>query len=144
MTPYAEPRRDQPGDDVPAEDLDNPLPSSTAELPCPQAIEFLAGIHVEKMVDAADADAHLEAARQLYTSLAKEYDPMRQRCVSLVTCLKTRRRSRTLIVADFGNTNTARLRSSTLWGMLRSRQRRKHYSMEVNEIVQCTSQNSLL
>jgi hypothetical protein len=66
----------------PATDLDDPLPSVQAELPCPLAIEFLADIYVEKTSQGIDADESLKLANELYGTLAKELDPMRQRYIS--------------------------------------------------------------
>lgn len=68
-----------PEDTELAADLDDPLPSAQAELPCPLAVEFLADIYVEKTSQGIDTDESLKAATELYNNLAKELDPMRQR-----------------------------------------------------------------
>lgn len=66
-------------------DLENPTPSSTAELPVPYAVEFLAEILEEELAAAGSngAGAQLKAAQALYSTLATELDPIRQRYVSV-------------------------------------------------------------
>ena len=43
-------------------DLENPLPSKTAELPCSLAIEFLADIYIEKAATEESGSEHTEKA----------------------------------------------------------------------------------
>ncbi|KDQ09114.1 hypothetical protein BOTBODRAFT_37357 [Botryobasidium botryosum FD-172 SS1] len=55
-------------------DLENPLPSESASLPCPLAIEFLADIWEEK-----GGEEGAKKASEYFASLAEKYDPMRKR-----------------------------------------------------------------
>jgi len=66
---------------APVVDLENPPPSPQAQLPCPQAIEFMAEILEEKAAggDRTEVESLVERANELYKSLATEYDTMRQR-----------------------------------------------------------------
>ncbi|KAF8331276.1 uncharacterized protein EI90DRAFT_3123445 [Cantharellus anzutake] len=63
-------------------DLENPLPSPQSQLPCPQAIEFVADILEEKAAAGDEKElvrSFVDQANELYKSLATEYDTMRQR-----------------------------------------------------------------
>jgi len=55
-------------------DLENPLPSENASLPCPLAIEFLADVWEEK-----GGEEGVKKASEHFASLADTYDPMRKR-----------------------------------------------------------------
>jgi len=82
VVPYTKPRSVNSlnsGVSTPATDLDDPLPSAQADLPCTLAVEFLADIYMEKTSQGIEADESLKAATELYGTLAKELDPMRQR-----------------------------------------------------------------
>ncbi|PPQ79078.1 hypothetical protein CVT25_002303 [Psilocybe cyanescens] len=72
---YAYPRDPQASDKQrEIVDLENPLPSDTAELPCAEAMEFLA--------DAWESEGgqdKIEAAVKMWTSLANERDVMRKK-----------------------------------------------------------------
>ncbi|KAF8306023.1 protein prenylyltransferase [Clavulina sp. PMI_390] len=62
------------------EDLDNPAPSPKAELPCVQAVEFLADIRIESISPDTDSvQSNLKEAEALYSILAEELDPMRKK-----------------------------------------------------------------
>lgn len=85
ITPYTKPAAPKPepeSDD--AVDLDNPPPSSGAQLPCPQAVELLADMFVERLSQDPASDSALAQAHKLYQSLADELDPMRKKYVQLV------------------------------------------------------------
>jgi protein farnesyltransferase/geranylgeranyltransferase type-1 subunit alpha len=72
-------------------DLDNPLPSKTAQLPCPAAIEFLADVYEREGGDNVQKAAQvflsflpyslLPCSRtgQLWKSLADEHDTIRKK-----------------------------------------------------------------
>jgi len=61
-------------------DLENPIPSARAELPCPQAIEFLADIREQSAQNKeTTARSDIDEAIKLYASLATKYDTMRER-----------------------------------------------------------------
>jgi len=61
-------------------DLENPIPSARAELPCPQAIEFLADIREQSAQNnGTTARSDIDEAIKLYASLATKYDTMRER-----------------------------------------------------------------
>jgi len=60
-------------------DLENPLPSKTAKLPCSLAIEFLADIYLEKAAVAEPGDQSLQKAVELFDSLATTHDTIRKR-----------------------------------------------------------------
>jgi len=88
VVPYTKPKSVNTlnsGESTPATDLDDPLPSAQADLPCTLAVEFLADIYVEKTSQGIDADESLKAATDLYGTLAKELDPMRQRYYEYLT-----------------------------------------------------------
>lgn len=71
---YSGPRvgnRNEDEDEVEVYDLDNPRPSSNADLPCALAIEFLADIH--------EQEGDNEKAINLLTSLAEDHDTTRKR-----------------------------------------------------------------
>lgn len=77
--PYAVSRDSTPSD-APKDivDLENPPPSETAELPCTEAMEFLA--------DAYEADGgqgKTEEAVKIWLSLANEHDTIRKKYVAL-------------------------------------------------------------
>jgi len=73
VLPYtvAQPPEQEGTDDV--RDLDNPLPSRGAELPCAAAIEFLADVY-----EAAGGD-EVQKAVPLWKSLANEHDTIRKK-----------------------------------------------------------------
>jgi len=73
VTPYTLPQPSE--DDAPAEviDLENPLPSKLAQLPCVAAIEFLADVH-----EAAGGDSIMKAT-ELWKLLADEHDTIRKK-----------------------------------------------------------------
>ncbi|KAG9313486.1 hypothetical protein JVU11DRAFT_5811 [Chiua virens] len=79
VTPYSVPPSEQreapPGDVV---DLEDPLPSPGAQLPCVAAIEFVADIYE------ADGGDDLMKAIELWRSLAHEHDTMRKKYVVFV------------------------------------------------------------
>jgi len=71
VEPYSIPRTEAPTREV--VDLDNPLPTGGAQLPCPGAIEFLADIY-----EAEGGESTMKAT-ELWKSLADEYDTIRKR-----------------------------------------------------------------
>jgi len=74
VTPYSVPHPDEHG--APPEDivdLEDPLPSPGAQLPCVAAIEFVADIYE------ADGGDDLMEAIELWKSLAHEHDTMRKK-----------------------------------------------------------------
>lgn len=85
VEPYAVAHPAAPADSV--IDLDNPQPSSGADLPARLAIEFLADVYeqdggpeVKKAVEVRDSLRLREAdGAQLYTSLGIEHDKIRKR-----------------------------------------------------------------
>lgn len=106
-TPYSVPRSEQheaPGDVV---DLEDPLPSPGAQLPCVAAIEFMADIYEGTGGDdlmkatevrwrsvsplAASLRANLVSSLhvKLWKSLANEHDTMRKKYVILVFPLRS-------------------------------------------------------
>ncbi|KIY70276.1 protein prenylyltransferase [Cylindrobasidium torrendii FP15055 ss-10] len=58
-------------EDADVVDLENPPPTSQAQLPCPLAIEFLADIY--------EADGEIPKATELWKSLGDEHDTIRKR-----------------------------------------------------------------
>ncbi|TFK21348.1 protein prenylyltransferase [Coprinopsis marcescibilis] len=60
-------------------DVDNPRPSSTAQLPCAAAIEFLADVYEEQSKEEGErgAEGRLKAI-ELWKSLANEHDTIRK------------------------------------------------------------------
>jgi len=73
VEPYTRP---QPPKDIETDvivDLDNPLPNESAQLPCVEALEFLADVH-----EAQTEEVGVEAAVSIWKSLADEYDPIRK------------------------------------------------------------------
>lgn len=81
VVPYTKSKSEKSEEPELAVDLDDPLPSPQAELPCALAVEFLADICVEKTSQGINADESLRLANELYGTLAKELDPMRQRYI---------------------------------------------------------------
>ncbi|KAG8911177.1 CAAX geranylgeranyltransferase alpha subunit [Tulasnella sp. 418] len=65
-------------------DLDDPSPNSTAQLPAPLAIEFMADLYLEKAFEAKESDRsaaehYIKQANQLFESLGNEHDTIRKR-----------------------------------------------------------------
>ncbi|KAI8972828.1 protein prenylyltransferase [Trametes punicea] len=71
VEPYTASRRLASGEEV--LDLDNPLPSEKAELPCVAALEFMADIYEKRAGDA------IAKAVEIWRSLADERDVMRKK-----------------------------------------------------------------
>ncbi|KDR77230.1 hypothetical protein GALMADRAFT_246519 [Galerina marginata CBS 339.88] len=70
--PYAYPRGSQPIKDI--VDLENPPPSETAELPCVQAMEFMADTW-----EAEGGEEKTEMAVKIWVELANEHDTIRKK-----------------------------------------------------------------
>ncbi|KAH6908360.1 farnesyltransferase [Coprinopsis sp. MPI-PUGE-AT-0042] len=60
-------------------DLDNPRPSSTAQLPCASAIEFMADIYERENTEGQGRDEGILKAAGLWKSLADEHDTIRKK-----------------------------------------------------------------
>ncbi|KAG8803540.1 CAAX geranylgeranyltransferase alpha subunit [Serendipita sp. 399] len=75
VIPYTLPQQQKDTEEEEYLDLDNPLPSSSATLPCALAMEFLADIYEE--------EGDVTRATELLTGLAEEHDTMRKRYETL-------------------------------------------------------------
>lgn len=72
VLPYAHPHNPASSGDL--VDLENPPPSKEADLPCPQAIEFVADIY-----ESQGGSENVLKATELWKSLGNEHDPIRKK-----------------------------------------------------------------